>query len=107
MQGMSLVVERFCVLCNEPENIYGSGGCKNGGDCIWTLVSDIWNGVSGDSGYAGCMTSVPGVVERGKPNLNSECVISVERILLRGDGKNGTLAFSTNSPDKCKRFTVN
>ena len=97
----------FSCWCNEPENIYGSGGCKNGGDCIWTLVSDIWNGVTGDSGYAGCMTEVPGVVDAGQPNLNSECVIGVERILLRGNATtNETLTFSSESPDKCKQFTL-
>ena len=27
--------------CSEPLNIYGSGGCQDGGDCMWTLVSDV------------------------------------------------------------------
>ena len=26
---------------NPNPNIYGSGGCQNGGDCIWTLVSAL------------------------------------------------------------------
>jgi hypothetical protein len=47
-----------CWCNSNSNNIYGSGGCSNGGDCMWTLVSDIWNGVSGDAGYNGCMTAV-------------------------------------------------
>jgi hypothetical protein len=102
--------KEFSCWCNEnsnPPNIYGSGGCQNGGDCVWTLVSDIWNGVKGDAGYAGCMTAVPGIVEKGQPNLNSNCVISVERILLRGNATTGgKLSFSSGSPDKCLQFTL-
>ena len=40
----------FACWCNPPNNIYGSGGCQPDTDCMWTLVSDIWNGVSGDAG---------------------------------------------------------
>ena len=53
-----LAQDGFACWCNAPDNIYGSGGCQNGGDCMWTLVSDVWNGVSGDEGYSGCMCVV-------------------------------------------------
>ena len=95
--------------CNpESNNIYGSGGCAptGGGDCLWTLVSDIWNGVTGDGGYTGCMTEVPGVVDKGKPYLNSSCAFSVEHILLRGSGMNDSLQFGKNSPAYCNALTT-
>jgi hypothetical protein len=50
----------YACWCNEatsPPNIYGSGGCRSGGDCHWLLVSDIWNGVTGDAGYSACTGS--------------------------------------------------
>ena len=31
----------YACWCSEPLNIYGSGGCQDGGDCMWTLVSDV------------------------------------------------------------------
>ena len=94
--------------CNPAsQNIYGSGGCRNGGDCLWTLVSDIWNGVSGDGGYSGCMTSVPSInLPAGKPNLNSSCETSIERIVLRGGGPGGKLQWGSGSPPSCDHLTV-
>ena len=74
---------------------------------MWTLVSDIWNGVSGDAGYAGCMTAVPSIgLEEGKPNLSSDCAFSVERIVLRGGGLNGTLQWGAGSPTSCAVLTT-
>ena len=97
----------FGCWCNAPENIYGSGGCKNGGDCQWTLVSDVWNGVGGDAGYAGCMTAVPALdLLKGKPNLNSKCALSVEHIVLRGGGKNQSLQWGAGSPASCAALTT-
>ena len=100
----------FGCWCNEgssPPNIYGSGGCQNGGDCMWTLVSDIWNGVSGDAGYAGCMTAVPAIgLDKGKPNLKSTCALSVEKLVLRGSGEGGKLSFGKGSPAACAVLTV-
>ena len=86
-------------------NIYDSGGCAKGSDCTWSLESDLWNGVSGDAGYAGCMTEVPGVVDKGKPNLKSSCALSVEKIVLRGGGANGSLRWGAGSPAKCSALT--
>eukprot|EP00939_MAST-03C_sp_MAST-3C-sp1_P000663 g663.t1 len=100
----------FACWCNEnstPPNIYGSGGCQNGGDCIWTLVSDVWNGVSGDAGYDGCMVADDSIgLAAGKPNLNSDCTISVENIVVRGDGPDGSLEFAKGSPPSCSALAV-
>ncbi|KAL1515491.1 hypothetical protein AB1Y20_002115 [Prymnesium parvum] len=99
----------FGCWCNEqstPPNIYGSGGCVEGTDCMWTLVSDIWNGVAGDEGYKGCMTEVAGEVEAGKPNLKSQCALSVQKIRLRGGGPNGRLQWGAGSPAECMALTV-
>ena len=100
--------QTFSCWCNpQSDNIYGSGGCKNGGDCLWTLVSDIWNGVRGDSGYDACMTSVPGVVDSGKPNLSGGCKISVEHVVVRGGGPNRSLRWGPGSNiEKCKILTT-
>jgi hypothetical protein len=93
--------------CNAPSNIYGSGGCQKDTDCMWTLVSDIWNGVSGDAGYAGCMTAVSSIgLAKDKPNLKSSCAFSVEKILLRGGGKNGSLQWGKGSPASCAALTT-
>jgi hypothetical protein len=50
----------YACYCDGGSNIYGSGGCQPDTDCMWTLVSDIWNGLSGDDGYLGCMTGIDG-----------------------------------------------
>ena len=100
----------FACWCNEgtdPKNIYGSGGCQNGGDCQWTLVSDVWNGVSGDAGYAGCMTAVPSIgLDARKPNLKSSCALSVQKITLRGGGPNQSLQWGKGSPAECAVLTT-
>ncbi|GMI04156.1 hypothetical protein TrVE_jg7025 [Triparma verrucosa] len=97
----------FACWCNNAGNIYSSGGCTDGTDCLWTLVSDVWNGVSGDAGYTGCMTEVPEIgLAAGKPNMDSKCTVSVERITLRGD--NGApLTFAPGSPSSCSTLTAN
>jgi hypothetical protein len=98
----------FACWCNAgANNIYGSGGCTKGTDCMWTLVSDIWNGVNGDAGYWGCMTAVPAInLPAGKPNLDSQCSFSVERILLRGSGPNESLQWGAGSPGSCAALTT-
>jgi hypothetical protein len=100
----------FACWCNEgstPKNIYGSGGCQNGGDCMWTLVADVWNGVSGDAGYAGCMGAVPSIgLAAGQPNLKSSCALSVEKITLRGGGPNDSLQWGKGSPARCAVLTT-
>lgn len=102
----------FGCWCNpntNPPNIYGSGGCAPAGhgDCMWTLVSDIWNGVRGDGGYQGCMTAVPTIgLPAGKPNLNSDCKFSVEKITVRGGGVGGKIRWGRDSPPSCDALTV-
>ena len=72
-----------------------------------TLARIVWNGVSGDQGYQYCMSAVPEIGLGARvPNLNSECLISVERILLRGDEPDGRLIFTDTSPAYCDEFTV-
>jgi hypothetical protein len=100
---------RYACWCNEatnPPNIYGSGGCQNGGNCMWTLVSDVWNGVRGDSGYTACMNAVTGVVGAHVPNLNSKCAFSIEKVRLRGGGAGGRLQWGAGSPSSCSALTV-
>ena len=97
---------KFACWCNGTDNIYGSGGCTDGTDCLWTLVADIWNGVDGDAGYHGCMVEVPELgLEAGKPNLSSKCTVSVENIVLRGQG-GGALKFGAGSPEACAALTL-
>ena len=90
------------------KHIYSSGGCVNGGDCIWYLVSDVWNGVDGDDGYYGCMTEVPSLgLGAAKPHMNSTCSMSVQRIFIRGTGgENGTIKLTETSPEKCKSLIL-
>jgi len=96
----------FACWCLRPDNIYSSGGCQEGTSCMWTLVSDIWNGVHGDAGYYGCMTETPGVASAGQPNLNSQCTTVVEKIVLRGGGPNGALQWGAGSSSMCAALTV-
>jgi hypothetical protein len=51
------------------------------------------------------MTAVPSIgLEKGQPNLDSQCRISVEKITLRGEG-GGALEFAPGSPDSCEALT--
>lgn len=97
----------FACWCNAGSgNIYGSGGCAEGTDCQWTLVSDVWNGVSGDAGYQGCMTEVPSIgLAAGTPNLASACKLSIENVTVLGGGDGGSLQWGAGSPDYCGVFT--
>jgi len=52
-------------------NIYGSNACS-GADCVYTFISDIWNGLEGDGGYWGCTG--------GKTNPGSTCAYSIRNI---------------------------
>lgn len=69
-------------------NIYGSNGCTKG-DCVFTFISDIWNGNSGDSGYQGCA--------HGHPHLDAACGFSIRNIRLQAN--DGTF------PGKCAALT--
>jgi hypothetical protein len=95
----------YACYCNPPLNIYGSGGCQNGGDCLWTLVSDVWNGVFSWSNYY-CMGPIPELgLGHCEPYLNTTCGYSIENIRLRGNGPNGNLRFSDGSPESCNVLT--
>jgi len=99
----------FACWCtpDNPANIYGSGGCVDGTDCMWTLVSDIWNGVDGDEGYKGCMVEVPEIgLAAGQPNMNTNCSLSVENIVVRGDGDKGKMVWGAGSGESCDELTV-
>ena len=99
----------YACWCNDQsDNIYGSGGCQPDTDCYWTLVSDIWNGVTGDGGYYGCMTAVPSIgLDAAVPNYETDCSLSVERITVRGSGENGTLNWGGDSPPaSCAALTT-
>lgn len=97
----------YCDDDTMPQHIYGSGGCEaRGGDCKFKMMSDIWNGLWGDSGYTNCMASVTEIgLTEGQPNLRSECVISVERVVVRGD-ESGEGVFSDTSASSCSGFAL-
>lgn len=56
-------------------DIYGQNGCRDG-NCIYTMVSDIWNGWAGDEGFYSCAN--------GEPKLGNKCKVSVKNIRIRG-----------------------
>lgn len=56
-------------------DIYGLNGCNDGGDCVYTMISDIWNGLDGDGGYQGCAG--------GQPHYSSGCTFSVTNIRFK------------------------
>lgn len=62
--------------------LYESNGCENG-DCVFTMVSDIWNGYFGDSGFQGCSKGYP---------QTSNCKTSVRNIRIRGPQFSGKCA---------------
>ena len=104
--------KEYACWCNEDPNqkqvnIYGSGGCSEGANCEWTLLSDVWNGVGGDQSYEGCMGEIPELgVDQNEPNYNSHCEFSVENILVKGHGLNGALQWGKGSPSYCRHLTV-
>lgn len=53
------------------ENIFASNACS-GHDCVYTFISDIWNGISGDGGYWGCAG--------GHTTPGSQCAYSIRNI---------------------------
>ena len=98
----------YACWCNDAAgNIYGSGGCTAGTNCMWTLVSDVWNGWDGDEGYDHCMSAVPDLgLAAMRPNLASDCAFSVEGILVRGGGPDGSLQWGAGSPASCAALTT-
>lgn len=76
-------------------DIYGKNGCSNGANCMYTMVSDIWNGLDGDGGYAGCAG--------GKTHASSGCHISITNIRVQASsgtftGKCAALTGASPSP---------
>lgn len=63
------------------KKVFDANGCKNG-DCVYQFVSDIWNGNSGDGGYAACAG--------GRTHRSSGCSTSVRNI--RAQAAEGTFA---------------
>jgi len=62
--------------------LYDANGCKDG-NCQFTMVSDIWNGYTGDSGFAGC--------SKGYPQTEN-CKTSVRNIRIIGPQFSGRCA---------------
>lgn len=56
-------------------DIFAANGCSGGHDCMYTFISDIWNGNSGDGGYVGCAG--------GHTTVGSECAYSIRNIRLQ------------------------
>lgn len=71
-------------------DLYDSNACKNN-DCKFTMVSDIWNGFSGDSGFAGCSKGYP---------QTSNCKTSVRNIRIRGPQFYGKCAALSATKDE-------
>lgn len=70
-------------------NIYKKNGCSKG-DCVYHMISDIWNGENGDGGWIGCTGS--------KTNWGSQCKFSVTNIRTKGVAFGGNCAAMTGSP---------
>jgi len=65
-------------------DIYGKNGCSQG-NCMYRLVSDLWNGVHGDAGWTGCTAG-------GNTNYGSQCKFSVTNIKIKGPQFSGSCA---------------
>lgn len=70
-------------------DIYGKYGCSRG-NCKYHMVSDLWNGVDGDSGWRGCTHRVT--------NYGSQCRFSVTNIRMKGVTFTGKCAAMMGSP---------
>lgn len=67
-------------------SVYESNGCSNGHNCMFTMVSDIWNGYEGDAGFAACSA--------GKPQTE-HCRTSIRNIRIKGPKFSGKCAALT------------
>jgi len=75
-------------------DIYGLNGCAKG-NCMYTMVSDIWNGLSGDGGYTGCAN--------GQTHYSSGCSTSITNVRFQASsgtftGKCAALVGGSPSP---------
>jgi len=70
-------------------DIYAKHGCSQG-DCMYHMVSDLWNGNSGDEGWVGCTGS--------STNIGSQCKFSVTNIKTKGVPFSGKCAAMTGGP---------
>jgi hypothetical protein len=86
-----------CLAANAAyyPNIYGSYGCSNGHDCMFTFISDIWNGLSGDGGYWGCTG--------GAPPSTKSCRTSVRHITVQGPSFSGNCGALTTRRRRTRR----
>merc|ERR1712079_101698 len=74
------------------DNVYAAHGCA-AGNCMYRMVSDIWNGLSGDGGYGYC--------SHGRSHPSSGCKTSVTNIrfkTLPGTFTGKCSAFNSGSP---------
>merc|ERR1719329_1859409 len=60
------------------------------GDCIYHMISDLWNGVDGDGGWVGCTHRVT--------NWGSQCKVSVTNIRTKGVPFTGKCAAMSQGP---------
>lgn len=71
-------------------DIYGKYGCSKG-DCVYHMISDLWNGQDGDGGWIGCTGRTT--------NYGSECKFSITNIRTKGIPFTGRCAaMSSTSP---------
>jgi len=56
-------------------DIYGKYGCSRG-DCVYHMISDLWNGADGDGGWIGCTGRTT--------NYGSRCRFSITNIRVKG-----------------------
>lgn len=76
-------------------DIFGANGCSNGANCMYTMISDIWNGVAGDPGFQGCTG--------GHTHPSSGCHVSVTNIRFKANpgtftGKCSSLVSGSPTP---------
>lgn len=70
-------------------DIYGKNGCSKG-DCVYHMISDIWNGQDGDGGWVGCTGR--------STNFGSQCKFSVTNIRSKGVQFQGKCAAMMGAP---------
>jgi len=84
------VMSIYVKTCN-PSDVDASGACPKGGEaylrdihglngcsvgnCMYTMITDIWNGNSGDGGYESCAG--------GNTHASSGCSVSVTNIRMK------------------------
>lgn len=79
-------------------SIYDAAGCDpaKGGNCIYSLVSDIWNGTAYDGGGAFCNNN------KGRPGEGHACKYSIRNVVFRGRNGNPVVWGPAADSGKCK-----